>query len=77
MTLAPTLTLSLSATLALTLTPPLTLALCPPPNQVLSDEELDEHERAQLLLENETLQKELDCLAEQARYPYPYPYPYP
>ena len=35
--------------------------------QVLSDEELDEHERAQLQLENEALQKELDCLAEQAR----------
>ena len=40
---------------------------------MLSDEELDEHERAQMQLENETLQKELDCLAEQARYPYPYP----
>ena len=36
-------------------------------DEVLSDEDLDEQERAQLLLENEALQKELSCLSQQAR----------
>lgn len=47
-----------------------TAAMEPAPwgdDEVLSDEDLDEKERTQLLLENEALQKELSCLSQQAR----------
>ena len=35
--------------------------------EVLSDEDMDEQERAQLLLENEALVKELSCVSQQTR----------